>query len=355
MREARYLLLGVTDPGGARQWLGDLANRVTASDKPEHVRCTNIAFTYAGLAALGLDEAELTTFPTPFQEGMVSEHRQRILGDTGASAPSTWNWGGNGGDDTATSADELHAILLLFGKDAATMDEVEAQEMHWLTTSGALKVLVRLAPEPLPGQLSVGKFGVEHFGFADGMSQPVIKGSGQDSRLAGDDARRSVIEAGEFILGYANGYGQIPPWPRLTLPGDAGGDFGRNASFLVVRQLAQDVAGFWKFLSEATKEHDGSANTDEMERLGAKLVGRWRSGAPLVRAHHRDDPDLGTDNSFGYAETDPFGDRFAHTAQQSARFPRLRSEYGIGTRQPPSHPAPGSRLRPGTGRSLRRR
>jgi len=309
MREARYLLLGVTDPAGARRWMGDLADRVTASEKPEEVRCTNIAFTRAGLVALGLDEAELSTFPTPFQEGMASEHRQRILGDTGASAPSTWNWGGHGGDDGATSDEQLHAVLLLFARDDATMKEVESQETARLTAGGALKVLVRLTPEPLPGQLSVGKFGIEHFGFADGMSQPVIRGSGQDSRLAGDDARRSVIEAGEFILGYGNGYGQIPPWPRLTLPGGGGGDFGRNASFLVVRQLAQDVAGFWRFLNEATKDPDGAVNTDEMERLAAKLVGRWRSGAPLVRAHHRDDPDLGTDNSFGYAETDPFGER----------------------------------------------
>jgi Dyp-type peroxidase family len=309
MHEARYLLLRVGDPGAARRWLGDLADRVTSSERPEEQRCVNVAFTSDGCAALGLEPGELSTFSAPFQEGMTSGHRQRVLGDVNASDPLHWAWGGPATEGSGPPASQVHVALLLFAKDLPTMEEVEAQESARLRAGGALEVVLRLVPEPLPGRLSVGKFGVEHFGFADGMSQPVIKGSGQEATLAGDDARRSVIETGEFILGYPNGYGELTPWPRLELPRGGGGDFGRNGTYLVVRHLAQDVAGFWSFLDDATKGTDGQTDQAQMERLGAKLVGRWQSGAPLVRSPHRDDPDLGTDNSFAYAAVDPYGQR----------------------------------------------
>lgn len=310
MPEARYLLLGVRDAEAARRWLGGVAGRVTVSDGPEPERCVNLAFTHAGLRALGVADADLRTFALPFQEGMASAHRQRLLGDTGASHPESWEWGGTG-DGGPTSAAGVHAILLLFAKDIETMGRVEEAEVGRLTVGDGLEVVKRLVPEPLPGPERVGKFGVEHFGFADGMSQPVIRGSGQDERLTGADARRSVIATGEFILGHPNGYGQLTPWPRLS-GGSGGGDgsaFGVNGTYLVARQLAQDVAAFWGYLDDSTKKADGTSDPDARELMGAKLVGRWRSGAPLVRSHHRDDPDLGTDNSFGYAEVDPHGHR----------------------------------------------
>ncbi len=308
MPEARYLLLGVANPQAARRWLGDLVSRVTTSEGPEAVRCINVALTAHGLAALGLDPGELSTFSPPFQQGMTSDHRQRLLGDRGASHPGRWEWGGTQGDGAAASS-QIHVVLLLFARDETTMQQVEADEVASLRTGGALELLVRLAPEPMQGGMTVGRFGVEHFGFADGMSQPVIRGSGQEARLGGDQARRSVIAAGEFILGCENGYGQLTPWPKLALPGGAGDGFGRNGTYLVVRHLAQDVAGFWSFLRESTRDAEGREDPERREWLGAKLVGRWRSGAPLVRASHRDDPDLGEDNAFGYAATDPFGHR----------------------------------------------
>ena len=307
MHQARYLLLEVGDPNAARRWVGDLAERVTTSERPEVRRCVNVAFTSHGCLALGVSTRELSTFSPPFQEGMTSEHRRRILGDVDASDPHHWEWGGVAGEGSHVPADRVHVMLLLFARDAEAMEEVEAEETARLRAGGALEVVVRMAPEPLPGRLSVGKFGVEHFGFADGMSQPVVKGSGQEADLGGDDARRTVIETGEFVFGYANGYGELTPWPRLMVPGGAGDDFGRNGTYLVVRHLAQDVARFWAFLRDSTRVADGAPDQAEMERLGAKMVGRWPSGAPLVRAQHRDDPDLGTDNSFGYAAVDPYG------------------------------------------------
>lgn len=320
MHEARYVLLEVADDGGARRWLRELSDRVTASSGAEEVRCLNVALTCAGLGALGLGADELRSFPPPFQEGMTTPYRQRILGDHGCSAPEHWAWGGPERPGSDPDEHRLHVLLLLFAHDRAAVEALLAEEAERAVADGSLRLLKTLVPLPLPGTMRIGKFGFEHFGFADGMSQPVIEGSGQDAGLAGAEARRQVVATGEFVLGYPNGYGELTPSPWISAPDGRQVDVGRNGSYLVVRQLAQDVHGF----REAVRRAAGSAADDPeaTERLAAKLVGRWRSGAPLVRTPHRDDPDLGTDNAFGYAEVDPHGERCpvgAHVRRSNPR------------------------------------
>lgn len=316
LSESLFLLLRVVRPDDARRWVAGLADRVTSGAGKQERRSVNVAFTVHGLRALGLQPAELRTFSAPFREGMPAPHRARVLGDTGASDPVRWAWGGvadDRGEAPAAGpgplADAVHVVLLLYACDPGTMRALEADELALLTAGGALEEVHRLTPEPLPGAVRRGeKFGVEHFGFADGMSQPVIEGSDQAAALGGDEARRSIVAAGELVLGRPNAYGDCTPWPRL-LGADGDPGFGRNGTYLVARQLAQDVAGFWSFLDDRTRRPDGTRDREAMELLAAKLVGRWPSGAPLVRAHHRDDPDLAADNAFGYAAVDPHGER----------------------------------------------
>ncbi|GLW29244.1 Dyp-type peroxidase [Actinoplanes regularis] len=316
MHHARYVMLRVNTPTAARRRLVDLAERLTTAERAEWSGCVNVAFTGTGLAALGLRADELDTFAAPFREGMVLPHRQRLLGDTGPSAPSRWQWGHPG--RTGASAGRLHVLLLLFAADEPDLQTLDEDVVGRLTVGGAFEVVHTLNPEPLPGTQSLGgKFGVEHFGFADGMSQPVIAGTGQETGLGGDEARRQVVATGEFVLGYANGYGRVTPSPTV-----AGTDFGRNGTYLVVRQLAQDVAGFNRYLAEATGDDTGVRRDEAIERLAAKLVGRWRSGTSLVRSPHRDDVDLAEDNGFGFAEVDPDGERCpigAHTRRANPR------------------------------------
>ncbi len=300
MHRAAYLLLRIGDRASARAWLADLASRLTASTGSEEERSIHVALTCQGLRALGVTEDDMTSFPPAFREGMAAANRTRILGDTGPSSPEGWAWGGPNGA-------EVHILLLLFATDDSTFEAVEADERGQAAAHG-LVVVERLIPEPLPGPQSAGKFGLEHFGFADGMSQPVIRGSGQETDISGADATRNVIAPGEFVLGYPNGYDKQTPWPRLSgVPG--GATFGRNGTYLVFRQLEQDVAGFRRFLRDNAVATPACTAAAAQGLLGAKLVGRWPSGAPLVKSGHRDDPDLGTDNSFGYAAWDPDGDR----------------------------------------------
>jgi Dyp-type peroxidase family len=84
--------------------------------------------------------------------------------------------------------------------------------------------------------------------------------------------------------------------PRTDDPGRA--NLGRNGSYLVLRQLAQDVDGFRRFIDQA-----GQADPDAGARLAAKMVGRWPDGTPLTRSpeHPADD------NDFGYADGDAAG------------------------------------------------
>jgi Dyp-type peroxidase family len=127
------------------------------------------------------------------------------------------------------------------------------------------------------------------------------------------------VPAGEFVLGYPNAYGQLTSRPllpadddpRRLLPRDPAGsgaaDLGRNGCYLVMRQLEQDVDGFWRYVGQAARRPDGSDDPGARTALAAKMVGRWPSGAPLVKAPDRDDPRLGDDNDFGYYRADPLG------------------------------------------------
>ena len=157
------------------------------------------------------------------------------------------------------------------------------------------------------------------------MSQPIVEGLSKTGLPA------HTIKAGEFILGYVNEYGRYTDRPLLApmlirpacYPKDAAGsgsaDLGRNGSYLVMRQLSQDVRAFWQWIDRATSNADGSANPAARLRLAAKMVGRWPSGAPLVQAPDQDNPSLAEANDFMYFQSDAqagLPDRRTHPPRQ---------------------------------------
>src|SRR5262249_53478731 len=129
----------------------------------------------------------------------------------------------------------------------------------------------------------------EPFGFRDGISQPQLDWSRQRTTGSDELTYNNVVALGEFLLGYPNEYGKYTDRPLLD-PAERGAgdllpaeehpgrkDLGRNGAYLVMRQLEQDVRGFWRFL-------DGVAKSDESERLrlAEAMVGRTTEGEPLV-------------------------------------------------------------------------
>lgn len=289
---ATYLLLRITDAALCRRWLARVAEQLTTGEGKQEGFSLNLALTHAGLGKLGLDASALATFPRVFQEGMATEHRARILGDTKENAPSEWVWGGE--------KNPTDALLLVFGSDENALAEQLKQRRAEMATDGGIQEVLALSAGRQPDTR-------EHFGFADGIGQPVVEDGGRLERQKDRTGHATVMKAGEFILGYEDDYG----FPAAVPHASAMQDFGRNGTYLVFRQLAQHVPEFWHFLDEATRRPNGTSDPEARERLAAKFVGRWRSGAPLVKYPsgdpHAGTPTLSRENDFEYYETDAHG------------------------------------------------
>jgi Dyp-type peroxidase family len=299
LRAAAFLLLEIENSAGTRRWLDHLNAAITSAEARPDDRALNLAFTSSGLERLGLDRAALRQFSNEFVTGMTTPHRTRILGDLDENAPARWEWGGHG-------EPSIDAVLLLYALDDSTLAALEAEQTKALP-EGGLSVVRRL------GTADLDDF--EPFGFRDGISQPFVEG------LSKTGPAESTVRAGEFLLGYPNEYGLYTDRPLLApaddpagvLPRDAAGsgraDLGRNGSYLVFRQLRQDVGAFWRFTDAATRKRDGSSDPGARLRLAAKMVGRWPSGAPLTLAPEADDPALAEANDFAYHGVDRRGTR----------------------------------------------
>lgn len=297
--QARLVLLRAADAGRFRAWLGALAGQVANAAVNPTTAAVNVALTPAGLRRLGLPDDVLAMFSDEFISEMTTAHRRLVLGDVDESAPERWAWGGPG--DPVTDA-----LLMLYAADAAGLSALAAAHSAASRAQGVSEVWAQ-------DTVDLGR--QEHFGFRDGISQPAIEGVQASARP--DD----VVKAGEFLLGYLNEYGQYTDRPLLPaasdpqalLPEDPAGsgrrDLGRNGTYLVLRQLAQDVSGFWRFAEQATSGPDGGSDPAARTWLGAKMVGRWPSGAPLVLAPSADDAALADFNDYRYMATDAAGTR----------------------------------------------
>ncbi|AFM16049.1 putative iron-dependent peroxidase [Mycolicibacterium chubuense NBB4] len=281
----RYEFLTFDTAEGGRAWLSELIDRVqSAADVSRTMdsskRWITLAFTWTGLRALGVPADALASFPDEFSEGMAA--RADILGDTGANAPEHWV-GGLAGDD-------VHAIAILFARDDAEHRRCVGEHDKLVARCDGVRTLSYLDLNANPPF----DYAHDHFGFRDRLSQPVMKGAGEEPTPGSGGA----LEPGEFILGYPDEYGPPvnPPQPEVL---------SRNGSFMAYRRLQEHVGTFREYLA------DNAGTAEEQELLAAKFMGRWRSGAPLVLAPHADDPELGADpmrnNDFNYEEMDPLG------------------------------------------------
>ncbi len=307
-----------TDVVMARRWLRELSpyiayndgRRVRDDDRIDAV--IQLALSAPGLRALGLAEEGLATFPRAFLDGMGAAHRARILGDTGANSPEYWRWGQS----------PPHAAVLIYGQDEAAHGVLLGQVQAISARFGARLVT------SIPLRFFDRANNAEPFGFADGGSQPVIQGTYKGLKSGGDPLH--LVEPGEFILGYPDNRGNIPPGPELPAILDPGNilpiraasvdrdrndvnnprELGRDGSYLVIRHLEQDVAAFDDYCEgEARRLANrlGPPYRVDPDFIAAKLVGRWRNGAPLVRAPYSsaEAGDIISENSFKLGEEDP--------------------------------------------------
>jgi deferrochelatase/peroxidase EfeB len=309
----RHFVLQVTQSVEARRFIGELVARpiigklvaqpiiTTASVHTEDVkklkeerRCpVNIGFTFRGLEKLELGVPYLRVFEEKakaFVEG-ASARAARRLADSGPSASPCW--------DEQFEPDHAHVLL---SAHADTQEELEqfSEKLRWKPGADGLdgwdhpldgRHLTTVDGCPLPENRDVR---IEHFGFRDGISNPVIEGF--------PPHRNKAHAPGEFLLGYWNDEKFNPwllvnPWPKpnpwlLPLnPAPKLTEFFRNGSFGALRKLEQDVGGFRASVERWAIQLGGGQDPEKWrEYVRAKLSGRWWNGA-VVKPGQNDPPD----------------------------------------------------------------
>ncbi|HEX9966145.1 MAG TPA: hypothetical protein VGB04_14300 [Allosphingosinicella sp.] len=276
------------DEGRARAFMATLYPRTAFGDgrKLRRDSVLTVALGARALERLGLPDRCVSGFPPAFLEGMGTDGRARILGDTGEDAPEHWRWGRQSSD----------VALLVYGVTEADVAALDGEVCAAAATAGmAGPYRIPLVPAKKPA--------IEPFGFVDGVSQPVIRGTDQSNR-SNDPIH--LVQPGELVIGYPDNRGNLPPQPELSPLADPGNllpladgsrAFGtavvespraiaRNGTFLVIRQLEQDVEAFNAYCEKeavALAARLPEPYEVDSDFVAAKLLGRWKDGSSLVR------------------------------------------------------------------------
>ena len=268
----------------ARKAAQTITNLLTSAADRHLQPHVNVAFTATGLIELGLPVAARAELPPAFVAG--SADRAHELGDVADSDPQAW--------ESWTRSEDVAALISITGPNSTCVDDAVARIIGVLGTPTHTQHGHAIDADglELTGQANATgerESRYEHFGFRDGLSNPVIEGAGRRVR-PGDGALRDgrwwPVKPGEFILGYEDETRQIRLGPQLR-------PYFRNGSYVVWRKLQQDTLGFHRqFVSPKTK---------------ASVIGRWPNGSPLATWPDAASPDgHPTENGFTYA-ADPGG------------------------------------------------
>ncbi|WP_020468540.1 Dyp-type peroxidase [Zavarzinella formosa] len=289
LRFSSFEFLHIKNRHETKRWLKTLPiedarsrEEKAKADVPVSSTALNVAIGAPGLVKLGISRCELyANFPPEFcgtddegapKNSMGEAIRANVLGDVGTNDPHHWEYGN-------PKQPTLDLVVLLYAKDETELENLRAR---WITPAIDSGAVSQIASE----KSRIFEDEREHFGFRDGLSQPDIDG-------IGGATKPSAINPGEFLLGCPDEYGTYSYSPTVN-----GGhfDFGKFGSYLVIRKLRQDVAGFHHYFQKEAASHGGSVTAGW---LAAKCVGRWPSGAPLVR-YPQTDPGMEGDNNFEY-------------------------------------------------------
>jgi Dyp-type peroxidase family len=295
-----HVLLRVDDAEAGRKFLRGLIPHVDSATSWWNAADAwlSVGITYAGLETLGVPQDSLQSFPEAFRVGMAARARQ--LQDEGINDPKNW--------DKPFGTGQIHIGVSAFSDSEEKRQRALASAREQYEGFSGVSVLAMQDFGAQPRDLN-------SLGYKDGIDQPPVEGSGLEP-LPGQGR---PIKAGEFILGYPGEAGVPLPMPQPDI-------LGRNGTYVGFRKYQSRVGAFNRFLLENGK------TGEERELLAAKLVGRWRSGAPLTLAPDKDNPALGADpqrnNNFDYANDQhgrkvPFGSHIRRMNPRDTTLQRL--------------------------------
>ncbi len=260
-----YLLIRIDDADDGRELLRRLLPIVESSRSlasPEAGAWVTVAVSHQGLRALGVPTATLESFPVEFQQGMAA--RAPFLGDVGENGPEHW--------EAPLGTPEVHLAIAALSTTKDLLDAALARARMAIQDLHGVALIWKQDCYQLPN-------GRNPFGFADGMGQPTVEGSG----ILTNNPLEPPLKAGEFILGYPDEAGSLPPTPSPEV-------LGKNGTYIAFVKLHTRVAAFRSYLRSV------ASGPEDEALLAAKMVGRWRSGAPLSLCPEHDDPVLGGDH-----------------------------------------------------------
>lgn len=276
---ATYIAFRIDDRKAGRELIHRASRVVTSAANPNSPLAdtwVSVALTCKGLEALGVPRESIESLSWEFRQGMAA--RAKELGDAGESAPENW--------EEPLGSSDLHVVLVAVSPDEGRLESALERARETYRNMPGIKAIWRQNCHALATE-------TEPFGFRDGISHPAIEGSG----IAGTNPQEQPLKAGEFVLGYRDELGGVQKTEPEIL--------GRNGTYVVFRKLHQRVAEFRKYLKT------NSSSVADEELLAAKMMGRWRSGAPLALCPFHDDAALGADpqrnNDFLFETDDAAG------------------------------------------------
>ncbi|KAF5353669.1 hypothetical protein D9758_008649 [Tetrapyrgos nigripes] len=288
-RTEMFFFFSVDDPTTFKSKLSsDIKSLITNTNQvlsvsTQPITAVNIAFSQTGLNALGVTD---DLGDPGFKNGQFAVAAK--LGDAG-----TDNW------VPGFKGTNIHGVFLLASDTVDNVNDELANVQNILGSS--ISEVYRLTGSARPGDQT----GHEHFGFMDGISQPAVQGFTRNV-LNG----QAVVAPGEILVGETGDNVDRPAWAI-------------GGSFLAFRQVQQMVPEFSKFVADNALSVPGLTQQENEDLFGARLFGRWKSGAPIDLAPLHDDIDLAHDinrnNNFTYQHPESAGFDF-NTNQTNCPF-----------------------------------
>ncbi|KAF7323737.1 Fungal peroxidase [Mycena kentingensis (nom. inval.)] len=236
----------------------------------------NIAFSSRGLVKLGIAD---NLNDTAFTAGMRNQAELGLLGDPlPLTDPGRWK--------PEFSGSTIDGVLIIASDTDTNMGG--CRDAISKLFANCAKQVYSLSGAARPGNQA----GHEHFGYADGISNPAIQGFDTASKGQPPFPGQAVVPPGEILLGNTGDRNTRPDWTK-------------DGSFLAFRQLKQLVPEFNQFVNANPLPVKGLTKQQQSDLFGARMVGRWKSGAPVFLSPRVDNATLGADpmlnNDFNYA------------------------------------------------------